>query len=56
MYDELINYQKSNALQSGATCLKESTSTIKVLHIYMHAWPVKNTMGIRFHCSLKQRI
>ena len=25
VYDELINYQKSNALQSGALCLKAST-------------------------------
>lgn len=27
MYDELINYQKSNAFQSGALCLKASTRT-----------------------------
>lgn len=26
-YDELINYQKSNALQPGALCLKASTKT-----------------------------
>lgn len=27
VYDELINYQKSNALQSGVLCLKASTRT-----------------------------
>lgn len=30
VYDELINYQKSNALQLGALCLKASTRTGRV--------------------------